>query len=390
VSRFVFVVPPWTGHVNPTVSVAQHLRAAGHTVEWIGYRQQVGHLLPEGAVLHALGDEQAEAWMSQVREGSQHMRTLESLKFLWESLIVPLARAMRQSIEEIIAKAPPDLLIVDHQAVGGALAARRTGVPWASFCTTSASIMDTLSALPKVKAWVDEQRHGLEREVGLPEWAAPDLSPERVIVFSTEALVGDLGKFPAHFRFVGPAIGNRPDASGFPWEQLASDRPIVFVSLGTINADRGPTFYQLVAEALGDAPLQVVLVAPDGFLPAPPANFIVRPRVPQLALLPRVNAVVSHAGHNTVCESLANGLPLLVTPIRDDQPVVAEQVVQAGAGLRLPFGRLTAKNIRAAVDRLLAEPSFRDNAARVRESFAQAGGAASAARLLVEQVGAKV
>jgi MGT family glycosyltransferase len=385
VSRFVFVVPPWTGHVNPTVSVSQHLTAAGHEVEWIGYRAQVGHLLPDGAVLHDLGDAQADAWMSQARASSHHMRTLESLKFLWESLIVPLARAMRESVEKIVVERKPDVLIVDHQAVGGALAARRLGVPWATFCTTSASIMDTLAALPKVKAWVDEQRHGLEREAGLPEWEAPDLSPERVIVLSTEALVGPLTAFPPHFRFVGPAIGNRPDPSVFPWEQLVSDRPIVFVSLGTINADRGPGFYQLVAEALADAPLQVVLVAPDGFLPDPPANFIVRPRVPQLALLPRVNAVVSHAGHNTVCESLASGLPLLVTPIRDDQPVVAEQVVRAGAGLRLPFGRLTAKNVRAAVEKILSEPSFRENAARVRQSFVDAGGAASAAKLLLEQ-----
>jgi UDP:flavonoid glycosyltransferase YjiC (YdhE family) len=92
--------------------------------------------------------------------------------------------------------------------------------------------------------------------------------------------------------------------------------------------------------------------------------------------------VVTHGGHNTVCESLANGLPLVVTPIRDDQPVVANQVVASGAGLRLRFGRLAPAALRSAVERVLGEPSFREAASRVASSFRQAGGAAAAAGYL--------
>jgi MGT family glycosyltransferase len=158
----------------------------------------------------------------------------------------------------------------------------------------------------------------------------------------------------------------------------------VFVSLGTISAERGAAFHTTVAQALGGQPMQVILAAPAAHLPDPPSNFIVRERVPQLALLPHVHAVVSHGGHNTVCESLAHGLPLVVTPIRDDQPVVANQVVAAGAGLRLRFGRLGAQALRDAVRRVLDEPAFREAAARVRASFESAGGALEAARLLEE------
>jgi UDP:flavonoid glycosyltransferase YjiC (YdhE family) len=101
--------------------------------------------------------------------------------------------------------------------------------------------------------------------------------------------------------------------------------------------------------------------------------------VPQLALLPHVDAVVCHAGHNTTCEALANGLPLVVAPIKDDQPIVADQVVAAGAGVRVKFGRVGADELYSAVRRVLDEPSFRDAAERVRVSFATAGGAAAAA-----------
>ena len=35
--KILFVVPPWTGHVNPTVSVARRLAANGHEVAWAGH-----------------------------------------------------------------------------------------------------------------------------------------------------------------------------------------------------------------------------------------------------------------------------------------------------------------------------------------------------------------
>jgi MGT family glycosyltransferase len=245
--------------------------------------------------------------------------------------------------------------------------------------------MDNFGGLPKVEAWVDEQLATLEREASLAAWDSPDLSRELVVVFSTPALVGATA-FPAHYHFVGPSISDRPDATAFPWEALDPARRKVFVSLGTISADRDRRFYDVVAEAVAGTPWQIVIVAPDGMMPSPPDNVIARPRVPQLALLPHMDAVVSHGGHNTVCETLAQGKPLVVTPIRDDQPVIADQVVKSGAGLRLHFGRLTPRGLRETIGRVLDEPAFAEAAGRVRASFAAAGGAPLAATLLVERL----
>jgi MGT family glycosyltransferase len=157
------------------------------------------------------------------------------------------------------------------------------------------------------------------------------------------------------------------------------ERPRVLVSLGTVNADSGGRFYRVAAEALGGEAMQVILVAPPDLAGRVPDNFLVRSFVPQLALLSHVDAVVSHGGHNTVCETLAHGLPLVVTPIKDDQPVIAQQVVAAGAGIRLKYGRLTPGQLREAVHRVLEEPSFKTAALRVKASFDAAGGASAAA-----------
>jgi MGT family glycosyltransferase len=108
-------------------------------------------------------------------------------------------------------------------------------------------------------------------------------------------------------------------------------------------------------------------------------NVLVRPRIPQLDVLDHMDAVVSHGGHNTVCESLARGLPLVLAPIRDDQPIVTDQVVRAGAGLRVKFGRVSPEELADTLHRVLTEPSFRQAAASIRASFVQAGGAKSAA-----------
>ncbi|HEX8935250.1 MAG TPA: nucleotide disphospho-sugar-binding domain-containing protein, partial [Pseudonocardiaceae bacterium] len=94
---------------------------------------------------------------------------------------------------------------------------------------------------------------------------------------------------------------------------------------------------------------------------------------------PHLDAVVSHAGHNTVCEALAYGVPLVLAPIRDDQPVIARQVTDAGAGVRVRFGRVGTTELQEAITTVLDDPSYRGAARRVQASFAAAGGAATAA-----------
>jgi MGT family glycosyltransferase len=155
------------------------------------------------------------------------------------------------------------------------------------------------------------------------------------------------------------------------------------VTLGTANADAGGRFLAECLRALRERTdrVQAVIADPGGMLavPAGDKDVLVLPSVPQLALLERMDAVVCHAGHNTVCEALWHGVPLVVAPIRDDQPVVAGQVVDAGAGVRVRFGRVRADQLGAALDTVLTDPAHRAAAARIRTAFRAAGGARAAA-----------
>lgn len=385
-ARFLFVVPPLTGHVNPTVSVARALAARGHVVAWVGHPGTVRKLLPVDARLLALDESMTTGHADAVTDKARAVRGAAALKFLWEDFLVPLARSMLPGVDAAVDEFRADVMVVDQQAVAGALVARKRSLPWASSVTTSAGVIDPLAGLPQVDKWLRELLAALARDAGVeppPPPAPVELSPHLVVAFTTSAMVGATDRFPPHYRFVGPAIADRPESSDFPWTALR-ERPRVLVSMGTVNADASGRFYATALAAFADAPYQVILVAPPELVDpaAAPANFVVRPYIPQLAVLREIDAVISHGGHNTVCETLANGLPLVVAPIKDDQPIVADQVVAAGAGIRVKFGRVSAPELRAAVDRVLGEPAFRTAAARVRDSFAAAGGADAAATAL--------
>ena len=383
-SRFLFVVPPLTGHVNPTIPVGQELAGRGHDVAWTGPRQIVEELLPPDAAFLPVG--LPDDFAAKLSVAPPELRGLTALKHLIGEFLVPLAHGMLPGVRDAVAEFKPDALLVDQQAMAGLAVAEANGLPWATSATTSATVYDQMELMPKVQEWADGLQRGFLRSAGLDEATAATVdlrfSSQLVLVFSTKAFVGD-DEFPDHYAFVGPSITARPDDTPFDWAWMdaavEADQPVVLVSLGTLNWPNGGRFFTVAAEALADMAVRAIVIAPPELVEHAPPNVLVTPRVPQLALMPHLDAVVSHGGHNTVCETLAHGVPLVVAPIRDDQPAIADQVVRAGAGVRVAFRRVKADELRGAIDTALNDGGLRAGAARVQASFAAAGGPREAA-----------
>ncbi|MGH3571737.1 MAG: glycosyltransferase [Pseudonocardiaceae bacterium] len=380
-SRFLFVVPPLVGHTLPTVALGQELTDRGHQVAWAGDTETVGPLLPPGVRLIPVEANFGGETLAQVLHRWRGLRGAAAFRSLWTDLLIPLAVSMVSGVAAAVDVFAPDVMVVDQQTVAGALVARQRGLSWATSATTSAELTDQFATMPKLGAWAWQCLADFQREFAVPDPVDLRFSDHLVLAFTTPTLVGPACYFPDHYVFVGPSIGARPGVPEFPWEWLDPDRQRVLVSLGTLNREVGQRFFTTAMEAVAPMAdrLQMILVAPPDLVDAAPSHVLVRESVPQLDLLPQLHAVVSHGGHNTVCETLAHGVPLVVAPIRDDQPVIAGQVVDAGAGVRVHFGRVGATELRNAITTVLDDPSYRSAARRVQTSFTAAGGAATAA-----------
>jgi zeaxanthin glucosyltransferase len=379
VSRFLFVTLPLVGHVNPALGLARELTARGHDVAWAGSEMSLRPMVGPDATIFPTGSrlfrEQGGAGMA-------------AFKSLWTRFIAPYNKFILPGVDRAVQDFGPDVLLVDQHAAAGAIVAHRHGLPWVTVVCSAMELTDPYRALPRITDWTRAHLAKLWADAGMPadEFLDLRLSPYLAIGFTTTALTAHPA-LPERVRLVGPALTERPGAPVFPFELLDPDRQHVLVTMGTLAEELATDFYTRAVDALrplGDR-LQAVVVAPPQDLPDPPDHVLVAPAVPMLTLLPHMDAVVSHGGLNTVTETLANGIPLVVAPIRHDQPVVAAQVVAAGAGVRVRFRRVRAAELAAAVTTVLDDPSYRAAAGRVADSFRRAGGATEAA-LLVERL----
>lgn len=98
-------------------------------------------------------------------------------------------------------------------------------------------------------------------------------------------------------------------------------------------------------------------------------------------LLPLVDMVVCTGGSGTILASLQQGVPVIAIPTWDHGDN-AQRLVQVGAGIRLDSARFTPADVRQAVQRILDDPSYRENARRMSSYLSRRGGAARAADLI--------
>jgi MGT family glycosyltransferase len=351
-------------------------------VAWAVHAAEIGALLPDGAHVYPLDEKVAPDFLRVLTP----VRGLESVRLFTEEYVLPLAERAFAPLEAAVRHFRPDVMVVDQQMLAGALVARKLAIRWVTLVTTSASILRSTPPFNVWLDWLESQYLTLQQRFLPPERIVqqPDLSDDGIIVFSVETLVGrGQARAEGAYTFVGPARGEKRRHVAFPWDWLRADSRKIFVMLGTRSRDRDSRFFEVIMAAVAPlGQLQAILVAPAALAAQAPENVLVRDFVPQTELLDQIDAVICHAGHNTVCEALCRGLPLIVAPIRDDQSVVARQVIHAGAGLFMRYGKVTPATARALIGRLLEDVEMKTNARRMARDLLAAPGAAGAARII--------
>jgi len=390
-AKYVFIVPPLTGHVNPTLSIGAELLNRGHKVAWISLDKNLISKLPEGGQLLLIQydqtDEEKQASEQYLDIISQKVvYGIDSIKFLYEDVLIPLNRHCYNGIITLLKAFQPDLIISDQQLFAGPIAAKKLGIPYCTTVTAPAAIK-IMNELPKVHEWEVNQIVALQQELGILDEQSLACSDLLTLVLTSKDFFGEM-ELTENYQFTGPVLTTRRTSSKFDWDTFHQDtNRKILVSIGTtFDHDHKKAFFQKVIDAFQGEEITAVVISDPKLFDQWPANFMVCEQVPQLELLPHLNAVVCHGGHNTVSETLIHGLPLVVIPIAYDQSHVAGRVVRTGAGERLNFNRFKSHHLKDAVYTILDNSSYRKAAQSIGQSFIDAGGTTTAADILEQTI----
>jgi zeaxanthin glucosyltransferase len=413
-AHFGLVCPPGTSHVTGLTTIARELCARGHQatvfnildVEDLARREGVG-FSPLGVKHHPKG---------AFKAFSDHLSQLQGIEALRFGL-----KVAREEIAMLLEEAPDAMraagvtaLLVDQGQPAGSTIAERLDVPFITVC--NAVPVDPDSSVPlsgtswgPAHSWADRLRNRaayrifdlaatpLRQKINAyrSRWGLTHLrslydtfSP--ILEIAQQTVDFDFPRTrPPQFHYIGLIRRVGSAHVTFPFERL-DGRPVVYASLGTVRTD-GQGVFRLLAEACAGLDAQLVITLGGQGDEAAYADLPGRPVVvkyaPQFAVLERAAVTVCHAGNNTVLESLSCGVPVVAVALNGDQYGVAARLHHSGAGERIDAKKLSAPELRAAIGRLLSDPSYKSRAAVIKASLARAGGERRAADLVEQTLG---
>ncbi len=385
-SKIVFFCIPAHGHTNPTLGVVRELIARGHEVWYYSYKIMQEKIESTGARFVACDDYD----MEQKLDPKDAVRVGKDLAFSTK-LLVDTTLALDDMVIAHMKELKPDCIVADSMAVWGKAVALKLGIPFVSSTTTfafnkhSAKIMkqdvgqlfSMIFSMPKINKDIKRLQ-----DKGYPVKSVLDIIQNdentHTVVYTSPEFQPCAETFTDKYAFVGPSV--RPAQT----EIKKTRDKLVYISMGTVNNDM-MRFYKNCIEALRYSDYQVVmsvgnLVDMNAFGDLP-EHITVHSHVDQIAVLQQADVFLSHCGMNSVSESLYYQVPLVMNPQTPEQGGVAARVKQLGAGIDLgtrPIDK-TPGGILAAIDTVLEDASYKQNAIVISEGFKRCSGAKGAA-----------
>lgn len=382
--HLVFVALAGHGHVNPTLPLVEELVRRGHRVDYATQPEHSEAVAAAGArwvPLPPLG-----RFVPPPDPGPD-------LVGAWLQHLFAAMRASYPALREHCRAHRPDAVCYDAVNWPGRLVADELAAPAIRFVPNLASnathsleqqLTAGLGADHPAMAGLAADCAAFAAEHGVPLDVRATLDvPESLNLVAVPREFQPAGHtFDERFQFLGPLLGSRERTES--WTPPDPDKPVLFISLGTVFTDR-PEFYRACLEAFSDGAWQVAMavgtVPAESLGPAPPGVEI-RSRFPQLGVLRHATSFLSHGGMNSVMESLHRAVPLVVVPQMTEQNANAERLQELGLGERLDPDAVTPEALRAAVTRVSSDRAVRTGLARMHEAIREAGGAVRGADLI--------
>jgi MGT family glycosyltransferase len=400
-----FICPNVPGHLNPMTALARQLQARNHEVVF---------LYSSGAAGLPFVSAPEKDHINESRPEVSKMQGQDALQFSVRTVLAQ-TEAILKSLPSVVQANGIDALIIDTVQFYAELGAMQLGIPYVHvanglhwdysghtpLCLYGWPHETTPAALARnregVAKWADLLKSGNRgikahaESIGLKiDWndLSSTISPFASITQVPRAFDFESSHWPAQFHYTGPFHDGKGRAKvEFPWERITGE-PLIYASMGTILNGRVDVFRTIVAALAKHQDLQLVLSVGDQVDPEQigmvPKNAIIVQRAPQLELLKQTSVCITHAGLNTVLESLAHGVPQVAIPVTYDQPGVAARIVNKQTGVATSLDKLTADHLSALLNEVLSNSTYRNNARALQKAIADVNGLALAAEL-VEQ-----
>ncbi|TLW91655.1 glycosyl transferase [Saccharomonospora piscinae] len=381
-SHILMVAVGAHGHLNPHLPVLAELVERGHRVSVSVPESFADIAASSGATPIVISsDLPDETKNEQWPEGGVEAMDL----FLDEG------RGVLPQLEAALADDRPDAVLYDIGGYAGRALAHRWNLPLLQLSPSMVAWEGYEADMAEARAFLDtpEGKEFLSRfdrwlaEIGI-ESTFDEFTgrPPRCAVLLPKAMQPNADRVDESvYTFVGPSLDRRPHQGEWP----ESDRPLLLVSLGSAYTDRAE-FYRACIEAFTGLDWQVVIsigryVDPAEFGEVPP-NIELHRWVPQLAVLSRASAFVTHAGMGGCSEGLYHEVPMVAVPQAVDQFFNAHCLVELGVGTQLSADEVTPEALREAVLSVAGSPVVAENLARHGAELREAGGAAAAADIV--------
>lgn len=408
--HFGIISPPVSGHIHPFGALGRELIGRGHRVSLLHMSDLAPLVESQGLEFIPIG--QSDHPLGSLPESLARLGKLDGLAALRFTI-----GAISRTTEMICRDAPAatqqhniDALLVDQTEPAGSTVAEHLAIPFVTICNALALNRES-DVPPPFTGW-PYRRNPLVRtrnRIGYAvsdrimrpvthvlskyrkKWGLPSLkTPESS--FSTLAQISQMPaafdfprrELPKHFHYVGPLRHPPLRAIPFPWEKL-DGRPVIYASLGTLQNGKERIF-RCFAEACLGLDFQLVITHGGGLREDAASSFPGNPLVvryaPQLQVLRRARMTLTHAGLNTVLDSLTCGLPLVAVPITYEQPAIASRIRWTGVGEVVPLASLNTQRLREAVLRVINNSSYSSKAQALQTSIEQSGGVQAAAGVI--------
>lgn len=396
-SKGLFFNVPSSGHVNSTLPLVAELVRRGETIIYYLTPAYQAKITATGAIFRQYSHLTDDYFTSAGLDGSNPAAT--GLHLLETSAeILPY-------LAQIIADEKPDYILYDSMCPWGYLAAKQANLP--AISSLSLLMLTPLMMLRSGALWgvmrlmlrnldkliaYERLTRQIAREHGVPrlrfmDWynAPADLT----LSYTSDQIQPAADRFKKEgVSFIGTALAERGDGYDFPLDRLRG-RPVIYISLGTVINHNVEFFRRCIAAFAGSDALVVMSIGlhvqPEelGFIPS---HFIVRPYVPQLEVLKRASLFITHAGMNSVHESLYYHVPMLLVPQSSEQSFVARRLAKLGAGVMLS-GDVLPDALAQAAQKVMTDTHYLTAARQLGDNLRSAGGVQRGARLILELIG---